>query len=61
MPNIIDQEAIENRKNWINKIKNYRGNFADETKNIEDELKHEIEEKGIDNLMAHLRLCGHIL
>lgn len=60
MINIIDQKAIENRKNWINKIKNYRGNFADEAKNIEDELKHEIEEKGIDNLMAHLRLCGHI-
>ncbi|WP_017294927.1 HindIII family type II restriction endonuclease [Geminocystis herdmanii] len=60
MINIIDQKAIENRKNGINKIKNYRGNFADEAKNIEDELKHEIEEKGIDNLMAHLRLCGHI-
>ncbi|GAB4305013.1 MAG: HindIII family type II restriction endonuclease [Geminocystis sp.] len=60
MTNIIDQKAIENRKIWINKIQNYRGNFADEPKNIEDELKREIEEKGIDNLIDHLRLCGHI-
>lgn len=61
MTNIIDQNAIENRKIWINKIKNYRGNFADVAKNIEYELKREIEEKGIDNLIDHLRLCGKTL
>lgn len=60
MANIIDQKAIENRKIWINKIKNCNGNFADDTKNIEKQLKDEIKQKGIDNLIAHLRLCGHI-
>lgn len=60
MTNIIDQKAVENRRHWVNKIKNCRGNFAEEAQNIENQLKDEIKQGGVNSLIAHLRLCGNI-
>jgi hypothetical protein len=60
MTSIIFSKSIENRENWLKKIKNLRGNFTENSESLEKELKKEVETQGINVLIDHLRLCGNI-
>jgi hypothetical protein len=60
MTNIIDKHAISIRKEWINKIENLNGNFADDFFVLENKLTDEINKLGTKTLLDHLRLCGNI-
>jgi len=60
MTKIINEEAIENRNIWVNKIEKLQGVFSTNSGLIEDELNIELENKGLNYLLNHLRLCGNI-
>ncbi len=53
-------EIISIREKWIKKIENLKGSFSDNSEFLERELNAEINEKGMEALIAHLHLCGNI-
>jgi uncharacterized protein (DUF2267 family) len=57
---VITQEQIDSRSHWINEISRLSGNFGMNAEKVEDEISREIQSKGIDALLGHLRLCGAI-
>ena len=57
---VITQEQIESRSYWINEISRLSGDFGVDAEKVEDEISKEIQDKGIDSLLGHLRLCGAI-
>ena len=57
---IITNEQVENRKYWIDNLSRLSGNFGVDAKRIEQELRREVRDYGIDTLLGHLRLCGAI-
>ena len=57
---IINQEAINRRKFWVEEIRKLSDNFGDDSNRLEKELGDEIERSGIPTLIDHLRLCGDI-
>lgn len=57
---IITQEQIDSRSYWIDEISRLSGNFGVDAEKVEDEINKEIQNKGIDALLGHLRLCGAI-
>jgi type II restriction enzyme len=59
MTTIITQQTI-NRNFWIAKIQQLSGNFGEDSERLNNELKREIKEQGLDSLINHLRLCGNI-
>ncbi len=56
----LSKEDYEIRKYWINEIKKLSGNFVNDTEKLQQELKSEIAEFGIERLLLHIRLCGNI-
>ncbi len=60
MTKIIDDTAIQIRKDWVSKIGAMNGNFAEDSLKLEKELEIEIEKLGTKTLIDHLRLCGNI-
>ena len=60
MNNIITQEAIKTRLYWIEEIVKISGNFGSDSTRVETELSDEIKKYGVNNLLAHLRLCSAI-
>lgn len=57
---VITQEQIESRSYWIDEISRLSGDFGVDAEKVEDEISKEIQDKGIDPLLGHLRLCGAI-
>lgn len=57
---IISENAINNRKSWIEEIKKLKGNFSDDADKLERKLQLEINKGGFSTLIDHLRLCGNI-
>ena len=57
---IITEEQVENRKDWIDNISRLSGNFGVDAERIEQELRREVQDYGIVSLLGHLRLCGAI-
>lgn len=57
---IITTDQVENRKYWIKEISKLSGNFGVDADKVEQELRGEIQKKGIESLLGHLRLCGVI-
>jgi len=60
MSRIINTKAIDNRKYWIKHIDEMKGNFAENSTLIEDELEKEFDKSGHSGIINHLRLCGNI-
>ncbi|MDT9180586.1 MAG: HindIII family type II restriction endonuclease [Limnospira sp. PMC 1291.21] len=60
MTQVISEDAIKRREQWIQKIKNLSGRFGVNVESVENELKREIKQFGSDVLIDHLRLCGNI-
>ena len=60
MANVINDKAIQIRKNWVAKIGAMNGNFANDSVLLENELETEINKLGTKTLIDHLRLCGNI-
>jgi len=60
MIKIINEHAIEIRKEWVQKIETFNGNFVDESLRLEKELGDEIKRLGTKTLIDHLRLAGNI-
>lgn len=60
MAKIISKGAIKRRQNWVAKIGKLSGNFAQNAKDIDEELNKEIKKFGVDILIDHLRLCANI-
>jgi hypothetical protein len=57
---VITQEQIDSRSYWIDEISKLSGDFGVDAEKVEDEINKEIQDKGIDALLGHLRLCGAI-
>ncbi len=57
---VITQQQIDSRSYWINEISRLSGNFGVDVEKVEDEIGQEIQNKGINALLGHLRLCGAI-
>jgi len=57
---VIKQDAITRRTQWIEKLRKLSGNFGDDSEQLEKELGDEIKEQGTLALIDHLRLCGDI-
>lgn len=57
---ILSNDAIQIRNYWISEIKKLSGIFGDDSKRLDEELKLEVKNKGLNYLMDHLRLCGDI-
>ncbi len=57
---IITEEQIKNRKYWIDEIIYLSGDFGADSDKVEKEISTEVNKKGIDSLIGHLRLCGVI-
>ena len=60
MSNIISQSSIERRVYWISEIEKLSGDFSGDYNRLEQELKLDINNGGIDALLDHLRLSGDI-
>jgi len=60
MKKIITDNAIKNRRYWIEEIRKLSGSFKDDFDKLEVELEEEIKKKGILSLIDHLRLCANI-
>jgi hypothetical protein len=60
MTKIISSEAIKRRNIWVDKIDNMSSDFASNSELIEKELGKELQKKGVNSLLDHLRLCGNI-
>ncbi len=60
MSNIINQDAIETRIYWVNELKKLSGNFVGDSDKLEEELNTEVNSKGINSIIDHIRLCGNI-
>ncbi len=57
---VITQEQIDSRSYWIDEISRISGDFGVNAEKVEVEINKEIQDKGIDALLGHLRLCGAI-
>lgn len=57
---IIDDHALQIRREWVAKIGRAHGNFFEDFEVFEKELGVEIEKLGPKTLLDHLRLCGNI-
>lgn len=57
---IITEEQVKKRAEWIIEISRLSGNFGDDSDKVEQELTQDITNDGIDTLYGHLRLCGAI-
>lgn len=57
---LVSKHQIENRNYWINEISRLSGDFGVDAEKVEQELRQEIRQNGIDSLLGHLRLCGAI-
>ncbi len=57
---VITQDQIDQHNYWISKIDGFDNDFDRESKIIEAEIRHNIQENGIDFLLGNLRLCGSI-
>lgn len=60
MTKIISKAAIRRRQNWISKIGEIEGSFANKAIKLENILEKEVNKIGITALIDHLRLCGNI-
>ena len=60
MTNVINQSSIDRRVYWISEIEKLSGNFSGDYNRLEQELKQDIENGGIQALLDHLRLSGDI-
>ncbi|HOE38120.1 MAG TPA: HindIII family type II restriction endonuclease [Bacteroidales bacterium] len=60
MKKIITDNAIKNRRYWIEEIRKLSGSFKDDSDKLEEELEIEIKKKGVSSLIEHLRLCSNI-
>jgi len=60
MTKIIDDNAIKIRKEWVQKIEAFNGDFVDGSLKLEKELENEIKTLGTKTLIDHLRLSGNI-
>lgn len=60
MSNIISQSSIDRRVYWISEIEKLSGNFYGDYNRLEQELKEDIENGGIQALLDHLHLSGDI-
>ena len=60
MYEIISSSALTHRNYWIDKIVSLSSNFKNNSILLESELIREFENKGINSLLYHLRLCGNI-
>lgn len=60
MKKFITDTAIAKRIYWIEKIRKLAGNFSENTYEIEQYLANEIQQQGVQSLLDHLHLCGHI-
>lgn len=59
MAQIISENAIKDRMNWINRISELSDNFYDDAKSLDTKLNAELKENP-SNLIDHLRLCAAI-
>ncbi|MCD6460342.1 HindIII family type II restriction endonuclease [bacterium] len=57
---VIQQTQVDNRNYWIKEIILLSDNFGADSERIEQEISDEIDKKGINPLIGHLRLCGAI-
>ena len=55
---VITQKQKDIRKYWVNEISLLSGSFGANSKHIEEKIRSEIINNGIDALLGHLRLCG---
>lgn len=60
MSNVISQSSIDRRVYWISEIEKLSGNFSGDYNRLEQELKQDIENGGVQALLDHLRLSGDI-
>ena len=60
MAKIIDTSTINARRNWIAKIRSFKGSFQNSFSKLENDLEKEVKNIGIEALLGHLRLCGNI-
>lgn len=60
MKKIITDNAIKNRRYWIEEIRKLSSSFKDDSDKLEEELEIEIKKKGVSSLIEHLRLCSNI-
>lgn len=57
---IITSYQKEKRSYWIDEISALSGHFGGDSEKVEQELSAEINDKGLEALVGHLRLCGAI-
>lgn len=57
---IITEQQVKKRAEWIIEISRLSGNFGDDSDKVEQELTQDITNDGIDTLYGHLRLCAAI-
>lgn len=57
---VITDEQIKSRNYWIDEISRLSGDFGVDAEKVEEEIRQEIEDGGINPLLGHLRLCGVI-
>ncbi len=60
MAEIISEQTIKRRLNWIDVIVQLGGHFGAGTTRVEVELSKEITDNGLPALLGHLRLCSAI-
>jgi hypothetical protein len=60
MSNIINESAIETRNFWIQELQKLSGDFVGDSDKLERELNQEVNLKGVQSIINHIRLCGNI-
>ena len=57
---VITDEQIKSRNYWIDEISRLSDDFGIDAEKVEEEIRQEVENSGINSLLGHLRLCGVI-
>ncbi len=57
---LISESAIRTRSQWIDEIKGFSNNFAEDYSLIETKLTSELALWWTESLLNHIRLCGNI-
>lgn len=57
---IISEQDLVARSEWVSKIRNNGKNFGDDARKLYDDLGGEIKRHGLPRLLMHVRLCGAI-
>ena len=60
MESIITKNAVQRRKDWIDKIAGLGGDFGASSADLQSQLSQEVKNDGLPALLDHLRLCSAI-